>query len=444
MAGLRQCLGGAMLLGLSACAMAAAAYLPDIIPPDHKWEIVAGIDSKRQRFVFPDDYPKLSRYPAPVRAQILEEANRAERNIERIRQIGRAFFADARKHSYRMIPDSELALKEVVIAVRETSPDPLVRHEPIIRALPAYARIHVITPKDLMAAVSEKVRQTPGLAGKATLHPVDVWVEKTSAGLMYRRPTRWVRDAFLPGQDDADKPVVFLPPAYTSIRDLSRNDLDFFRNITGGTDRQLRLPIFVRGGNLKIVEHGKRRILLLGEREFRYNEEIYLATTQFRPPDQLMIDVLKEISGAEEVVVLPNSDHLFHLDMVIAMPRPGAAAVIAPVDPELVDPRDREVILRIRQELDRLGIRRVDIPTTAARIANFQSPVNGVAFRHARSGQRMFLLPEFPPTGRARADARLTAQIRERYRAAGVRVVPVEERFHTQHGNTHCVIVGIS
>lgn len=442
MAGLRRCLTGMILLGWALAIRAAPGYPPEIIPADHKWEIVAGIDGAQHRFVFPDDYPRLNKYPPQVRSPILEAANRAERNIARIREIGRAFYADARKHSYRMIPDSELSLREVVIAVRETSVDPLARHEPIIRVLPAYSRIHVITPKDLVATVRDKVGSVPGLAQKTTLHPVDVWVEKTNAGLEYRRPTRWVRDAFLPGRDDTGKPVVFLPPAYTSIRDLTRNDLDFFRNITGSAERQLRLPIFVRGGNLKIVEHDKRRILLIGEREFRYNEEIYLATTQFRPPEQLMIDVLKEISGASEVVVLPNSDRLFHLDMVVAMPRPGVATIIAPLDPHRVAREDRAVIRRIRDELARIGIRRIDIPTTAARIAAYQSPVNGVAFRDATNGQRMFLLPEFPeaPAG----GQRITERIRQRYRDTGVQVLPLEERFHSLHGNTHCVIVGIS
>lgn len=441
MAGLRDRLLGAILWGV-ALASAAADYPQEIIPATHKWEIVAGIDGVPQRFVFPDDYAKLSHYPAPVRGQVLAAANRAERNIARIREIGKAFFTDARKHNYRMIPDSELTLREVVIAVRETSPDPLVRHEPILAALPAYSRIHVITPKDLLTTVRDKVASLPGLAQKTTLHPVDVWVDKTSNGLVYRRPTRWVRDAFLPGRDDTGNPVVFLPPAYTSIHDLTRNDLDFFRNITGSAQRQLRLPVFVRGGNLKIVEHGKRRILLIGEREFRYNEEIYLATTQFRPPEQLMIDVLKEISGAEEVVVLPNSDRLFHLDMVMAMPRPGVATVIAPLDLARVSPDDRAVIMRVRQTLARIGIRRIDIPTTAARIADFQSPVNGVAFRHATSRRYAFLLPEFPEP--AAGASRINALIRQRYRETGVQVIPLEERFFSQHGNTHCVVVGIS
>lgn len=442
MAGMRDGILGAILFGWSVLASAAASYPPEIIPANHKWEIVAGIDGVQHRFVFPDDYPRVSKYPPPVRAQILELAGRAERNIARIRDIGRSFFADARKHSYRMQPDSELGLREVVIAVRENTTDPLLRHAPIIQALPSYSRVHIITPKDLVAMVRDKVAENRELASKTTLHPVDVWVEKTNAGLTYRRPTRWVRDAFLPGRDDTGKPVVFLPPAYTSIRDLTRNDLDFFRHITGSAERQLRLPIFVRGGNLKIVEKGKRRILLIGEREFRYNEEIYLATTQFKPPEQLMIDVLKEISGAEEVVVLPNSDQLFHLDMVMAIPRPGVAAVIDPIDEKHMTPADRAVIRRVRDELTRIAIRRIDIPTTAERIAAYQSPVNGVAFRHATTREQTFLLPEYAEdTAETRG---LNAKIRQRYRAAGVRVAPLEERFFPLHGNTHCVIVGIS
>lgn len=442
MARLRSGLAGILLLGWTTLVLAGPAYPPEIIPTTHKWEIVAGIEGTQQRFVFPDDYAKLNKYPPQVRSPIIEAASRAERNIARIREIGRSFFADARKHTYRMLPDSELALREVVIAVRENSADPLTRHEPILRALPDYSHIHVITPKDLLATVRSKIGAIPQLEHKATLHPVDVWVEKTNAGFVYRRPTRWVRDAFLPGRDDTGRPVVFLPPAYTSIRDLTRNDLDFFRNITGSAERQLRLPVFVRGGNLKLVEHGRRRILLIGEREFRYNEEIYLATTQFRPPEQLMIDVLKEISGADEVVVLPNSDHLFHLDMVMALPRPGVAAVVAPTDPARVSDEDRTVIRRVREELTRIGVRRVDIPTTAARIGAFQSPVNGVAFRNATTRQRMFILPEFPE--QAADPHKLNALIRQRYREAGVRPLPIEERFFSLHGNTHCVMVGIS
>lgn len=424
----------------------AATTVPDIIPAAHQWSVRHRVGNEIRTLTFPDAYAKITDYAPQDRAQILEVARRLERNIDYVRRVGRAFYANPGLGDFRIVPDKDLTLKEVVIAVREQVATPLARHEPILAALPTYTRIHIITPKDSVERVQKEL-QGLRLLNRSTLHPVDVWVEKTERGFAYRRPTRWVRDAFLPGKDAQGKPVQFLPIAYSDIRDLTRNDLGFFEKIVDGPQRVLRMPVFVRGGNLQVATIGNERVLFVGEREFRYNEEIFLATTQYLPPESLLLDVLKRVSGADRIVVLPNSDHLFHLDMVMTLPRPGAVAVIAPIDPDRLDAKDREVIDRVRSEVAKLsGLKRIDVPTTAARVSNFQSVVNAVPFRDAQTGQRSVLLPEYPDqmVQFGGATVALNKLVRDAFSRTGVKPIPIEERFFPLNGNTHCVIVGVS
>lgn len=422
-----------------------AGFPAEIIPEGHRWTVNRRVGGETRRFVFPDAYAQLDSLPAVERRQILDEARRIERNIEHVRQVGREFFGGSQPAGLQMILERELGLREVVVAVREPGEAPLERHWPILDALPKYSRVHVIAPRDSVDMVQRELLGRRMLA-RSVVHPVDVGTEPVGAGFVAHRPSRWVRDTFIPGKDAQGHPVTFLPLAYAGISDLTRSDLDYFESLSYPKARVVRLPVFVRGGNVLLAAAGKEKILFVGEREFRHNAEVFLATTGFRPPDELLTDVLKRVSGADRIVVLPNSDHLFHLDMVMSLPRPGVVALVAPTDPEKLEASDREVIARVRAEIGALRLRIVDVPTTAARIAAFQSVVNVVPFRNASSGRRSVLLPEYPDqaVNRRGRSVSLNALVRAAFGRTGVRPIPLEERFFSNNGNTHCVIVGVT
>jgi hypothetical protein len=431
---------------LAGRGMTEPSHLSQIIPDGHQWTVTHFMAGENKTFVFPDDYETVQTLPEKDRLHIINIARHFEKNIEHVRKVGRAFYSSPLLGRSTIVADANLNLREVLISTNEQGSRPLARHAPILSALPAYSRIHIIVMEDSLDNAREELLATDRLE-RTRLHPVTGWLEKTPSGFQSRRPTRWVRDAFIPGRDAKGEPVLFFPIAHSNISDLTRNDLIFFKNIPDSGQKVVGLPIFVRGGNIQLITAGNDRIMFLGERELRYNADIFLATTQFRPPDRMLLDILKTISGVDRIVVLPNSDHLFHLDMAMSIPRSGIAAVIAPLDPENLDANDLAVIQGVRAELAKLGVRRIDVPTTAARVASFKSVVNGVPFKNTDTGQASFLLPEFPDEAVHLVDkpepGSLNQLVRDAYSKMSVLAIPLEERFFPMNGNTHCVLIGL-
>jgi hypothetical protein len=428
----------------------AADYPPEIIPAAAPWVFRSTHAQDELVLRIPDDLQRLNLLPRTQAQALRSQVERIERNREYIRKIGKRFAARGDLRRYRIKPDYEHRMKIAALSISHedaTAADPLWRHRPLIAALPDYTRIVLRAPAEAAAGVQAALGPA-GLAGEVTVVSSQHGLAKNGSTSV-SRPSRWIRDTFFVAHDSqGDDTALLLPPAYTRIDDLAGNDLTAFEHDRQWADRTLRLPIFIRGGNLHAAEARGRQVLFVGQREAIYHAEAFYFATRHRPPPSQFNDVLRAISGvddADDIITLPNSHHLFHIDQVVMFPRPGIAGIIAPVDPEAVPESDLRVIRETRRLVEAAGFTVIDIPSSAARIAAYRSPVNAVAFLDWKTNRPTLLAPVFPDEkllveGRLQSLNRLVVEALER---TGVDVIPVEDRFSERQGNTHCALLAL-
>ena len=155
--------------------------------------------------------------------------------------------------------------------------------------------------------------------------------------------------------------------------------------------------------------------------------------------------MFKRLAGADEVKVLPNSKHLFHLDMAMSVLKPGTVALIEPVDGDALAEDNRRVIAEIRQALAVYGFHIVRVPTLADWVNTFKSPVNVIPYTHRGSGRLSALVPQFEDrvvTSQGKPVS-IRQEIRRAYKDAGVEAIFAASDFYRFAGNFHCAILPV-
>lgn len=387
-----------------------------------------------ETYLIPNQLDKVKRLPEPARSDGLRIIRAQESRLAFLRAtIGRAF-PRLQSGALHATPEYTVDLAEVVMGIdAENAHDanPLSRHEAILLALPAYTRVVLLTPEAALPQVRRRLRVLdmshrvrPVLSQKRT-------GSEPAAGVSH-----WVRDLMFVTHD-GNTTTLLTSLAHKNWRDLAHNDLEYL-NRTAGKDRHLlRMPIFFRGGNLLMAAREKQTLLLVGRDELAMNQDWIAKTFHFSPLPEAVPEILKAATGADAVLILPNSRHFFHLDTYLTPLADGQIGLLAPLDSERLPQADRDVLAQTRQLLLSKGFAIVDIPTTAHRISHYQSPVNIVPFVDRQSGQRRALTPMFPESP---GDS-LNAKVLAAYRRAGIDPIPVEDHFHERWGSIHCALV---
>lgn len=382
------------------------------------------------------DGPRIGRLPPNLEREARTRVAERAENVRALRLAAQEFdraTADGRLH---LAPEYERDLREVLIAAMRPRPgaSPSIRaHAPILKALPAYSRIRIFVPPKEAATVRKELKAL-NLSSRATL----VIDDDAKSG---EKLTPWVRDKLLV-VDGGSRAILATPMRFYPGRRLAENDLRHLGRLRASGREVLRTPLFFRSGNLLLGRAGQR-ILFLGEGELYLNAAGYVQAHLARPDSAEVIAGLQALTGADRVVVLPNSDRLFHIDQYFAPLADGVAALLAPLDPERLPAEDARAIAEAGRMLRELGFRVVAIPTLAERVLAYQSPVNIVPFRDLQRMDRAALVPRFPDRqvvvdGRRRSLNQLVA---EAYGAAGTRAILVEDHFSDWMGNTHCAAV---
>jgi len=431
-------------LAVSLTALAGAEL---VIPEKPNWVIEARVDGKSKSFRLPSDLPLIKLLPPEQRNPLLDRITTTEENQKVTRQTALTFFS--RPPDQRLTPDYERTLTEVAISISYTdanSPTPLDRHLPILNGLPDYTRIHVVGPTASEAAARKTLIEA-GWSGRFVLHPTTSWnLQKRKIG-KNTRPTRWIRDTFLVGAGSDGKATAFAPLAYANVGNLKDSDLAFLRQKWHEARQVIPLPVFVRGGNIAVGNNRSgARLTLIGADEINRNDEYFRHAAGLTPPSELLPAVIRQIAGPGTLMVLPNSNHLFHLDMAISFPGPGVVARISPIDPKQLAPDDAKVLEAIGKALADKGFRIIDIPTTTARINAYQSPVNAVPYYDKQLAKRRVMVPRFKDA-EVTIDQRkqsLNAAIQRAYESAGFEVVWIDDRFSDRGGNLHCALLGLN
>lgn len=367
--------------------------------------------------------------------QRLREHERNEAEAMRVAQRFAARIAIAHPH---MQPEYERSLAEVFIAASRatsTAKVSLDDHLPILKALPPYTRLTVVAPRADFARIRSQLARL-GFDRRARL------VAGGEAAAESSGP--WARDMLLvvdaSGQQILATPMRFHPRGEIAVGDLSH--LEALKN---NRREVLRTPLYFRAGNLLLLRRQHSSLLFVGEAELFLNAVGFVNARLPRPGSNETVAAFRELTGADRVIVLPNTDRLFHIDQYMAPLADNLVAFLDPLDFDLLPADEQRVLRTARARLEAEGIRLALIPTIAPRIAATQSPVNILPYRDLRDGRASALVPSFPD--RLITDGKhsysLNDAIADAYRRTGIRMIPVEDRFWPLMGNTHCVTVAL-
>ncbi len=421
---------------------AASLHLPEKETP---WRFAQRIDGSYVVLDVPTDLSHLAKLPSTLRTMVQDQIRLRNANLHLLTWLAESTEQLLRKERFHRVPQYDRSMGAVVISLDPavvSDDDPLYFYAPILSVLPDYTRVHVFAPERIAHSVEERLQTLRG-AGYVNVYAVPTWAATAMAPQPPSYPATWTQDIFRVSVNDAGHEFLFTPACYMESGNLCRWDADYLDNLAAAKENRqvVRLPIFYRAGNILMGETA-RPMLFIGQNILRFNSRNFLAAVQMQPPDEAVLSLLRETSGVAEVHVLPNSRYLFHLDMSLTFLGKGVAAVIDPLDKSNVPREDRTALQEIRKTLQSLGYRIVPIPTNARRIKSFESPVNVVTYVDRRDNRRSVIVPEYDDVAIYFKGKKLSLNqmVRDAYRNAGVRVIPVEDRFHTGHGNIHCAL----
>jgi hypothetical protein len=401
--------------------------------------------------------PAATIYPIPappaVGRESWVESNRA--TIASARQAFREALAVDGPSVVR--PEYERRLGEMVFAARRSSDKnyPLSDFADIFTALPSYTQLHLFVPETAVDWAEEELAEL-GLEVRVSVYGVASeflngrW--KSWSDTAVRNSEIWMRDIVLVGATGG-APRIYQPLAYKATSNLSHNDTNFIRELAGGETRLKVVPFphFIRGGNLEIGETAGRLVAFIGANEVEFNVAALPVLTQ----DKLGGDAIAEgflqdvklVTGADKVVVLPNTRLVFHLDQAMVFLAPGRVGVLKSVDGLRFEPAEERMFSEIRRTLANNGFTIVDIPSSPGHLGRFESSANALLFHNTESGRPTALVPRFPDaevTWEGRVFKSMMELVAEVYRREGFDVTFVKDAFHALQGNLHCITLPLN
>ncbi|NOU01050.1 MAG: hypothetical protein HOO95_05690 [Gallionella sp.] len=429
--------------------------------PSDSWEIDSYFGGYRVKLALPKELDRIDALPEEIRGSVRQRIEFRRRNIDVLRKSAMDMDRILSKNRVAHVAEYEQKLERVVMSLPPSqingTESPMVLHEPVLNALPDYTKVDFFLQESLIPQVTQRL-QMLGMEHRVRLHGEQEY-EFNEAGISLRHhTTRWMRDVFWltsnqtkPNQTKPNQTrsgqgsILLLPLAFYQINDLSRPDNDYVRKLEDVRHKVVRVPLFFKGGNLLVGSADKRRILFIGEDELKLNQDFYYNAFFYFPPQKEVLELFRQLAGADEVRILPNSKHLFHLDMMMAVLNPKTVALIKPVDADALDKNDHRVIAEARQILMEYGFRMVDIPTLADWVNTFKSPINIIPFTNRDSGRLTAFVPQFEDKlvmikGRA---VSIRQEIKQAYAEAGVEAIFAESSFYQFGGNFHCAILPV-
>lgn len=420
--------------------------VPELSDP---WEIDAFFEGVRIKLAFPESLNHLDKLPAAIQDTVRRRIKFRWRNLNVLRKAAIDLDVALRTNPFTHLAQHEQTLEHVVMALPPIQPNSsegaIAMHEPLLAALPTYSKVDFFLPEALMKQVASRL-SVLGLQKRVHLHGENQFELIEDKILLRHHTTYWMRDVLMASADKHGNTPLLLPLAFYQINDLSRPDNDYVHKLHNPKRPVIRIPLFFKGGNLMVISSRQRRILLIGQDELRHNQEFYYNAFFYFPPESEVLDLLRQIAGADDVRVIPNSKNLYHLDMVMAVVQPGIVALLDPLDSEELHSEDRRVISQLHDILEDYGQRIVGIPTLSNWVNEFKSPVNILPFRHRDTRVLSAIVPRFEEQI-VTIDGRSTSiheTIRQVYREAGVETIFASSGLFRSGGNWHCAVLPIT
>lgn len=411
-----------------------------------QWVLQDREHPEQRRYRIPADLHVIQGLPANERKRLLAAIRLHDDNQRTITAVAKKLETLVERKPLSLPPEYRQHLDKIALSIepqREFDANPLHAHEPILRALPGYTHIHVFTPVNAVPRVRDRLAAL-GLGKRA--HVVVQRSKTPASGLPASRDKSapWIHDTAMVARAAGSK-VLLTPLAFGFENgNVLNNDLAYLAALGSGSYSLLRSPLFFRAGNILSMQTPDAGLtLFVGETELFVNAAGFASAIGLQPSPDIFTGELAKLTGASTVVLMPNSDRLFHIDQYMAVLDDRKVALIEPLDPELVPVTERRVLETAQERLARQKVEITRIPTVSERIAAFQSPVNIVPFIHRETGQRTALLPMFPdrPAPGLKGSGSLNEMILAAYRKAGIATLPLEDRFYPLMGNTHCAVL---
>lgn len=415
--------------------------------PSDPWELDAIFDGYRVKLALPQELDKVDTLPSQIQGTVRQRIEFRRRNIEVLRKVAVAL--DRKLESSRTIhlASHDQTLARVVMSssplfIRTSPVSPIAMYERVLAALPDYTGVDFFVPESSVSQVALRLRAL-GMEQRVRLHGEQEYELVEGVVPLRHRTTRWMRDLFWTAADQGGHSLLLLPLAFYQINDLSRPDNDYVEELDDELQEVVRVPLFFKGGNLLVGVNGGRRILFIGQDELKLNQDFYFNAFFYFPPQEEVLGLFKQLAGVDEVRVLPNSKHLFHLDMAMSVLNSKTVALIEPVDEDALVEDDRRVIAEMRRVLTEYGFHIIGVPTFADWVGTFKSPVNILIFTNRDSGRPSAIVPQFEDRliTKEGKSVSIYQKIKQAYADAGVKTVFAVNGFYQFGGNLHCVIL---
>ncbi len=189
----------------------------------------------------------------------------------------------------------------------------------------------------------------------------------------------------------------------------------------------------------------------IGAHEVEFNvAALPILTLDKRNGEAIAADFLEDVklvTGADKVVVLPNTRQVFHLDQTMVFLGPELVGVLKSLDGLPFKPAEEMMFSEIRRTLGDNGFTVVDIPSSPGHLGRFESSANALLFHNVESGRPTALIPRFPDaevTWEGLTFKSMTELVGHVYRREGFEVVFVKDAFHALQGNLHCVTLPLN
>ncbi len=431
-----------LLMGLQLSACTQAEELPRIATPQPNtpWEVDAFIAGKRVQLEMPLTPQAMASLPQSIVSDLQQRQHYRPGNIQAMEQAQQAFAELLNSGKPTMQPEYQRQLNTLLISLHprdsEEQEDPLYRHKPLLEKLPPHTQLVLLVPKHLISAVEKSLRALK-LISRSTINPVNVWAKYESSILLEHSTSRWAQDLFEVVTDGNGKTQLLTPLSRYQIHDLSRSDNDYLQKLASHELGVVTVPLFFRGGNLLLGELGDKKLLFIGERELEKAMGDFYTSLFILPEQDTLVEIMRRMSGADRAVVLPNSEQLFHLDMAMNFIANGKVLLLESLDSH---DSNQQLLNNLNQQLTQLGFEVIRVPTTQARINQYQSVVNSVIYTDPQNQQLKGFVPQFSDStiSISGESYSLNQRVREAYQKAGVEGAFIEERFHSLRGNLHC------
>ncbi len=371
----------------------------------------------------------------------------------------------------RIVPEHDRRMRRVVVSLA-TGETTLEFQHSLLSHLPGYTRIIVLSPETELQSV------TAGLKGKAYETRVELvsyetqpltnrrlyilspgaskLLAVTAESVRHPLGTRWAQDLFEvavgPGGD-----LILLAPCvyktYCAVDQLSdltvTSDIPYLDRLSTIGVKLRKVPLVFKGGNILVDVIDGRRVAVCGSDVVRNTRTIWQCFVETDTSDPKIVGMLKEVLGADEVVVVggPRAQPglLYHMDQAVVFLAGGIAGVTRIVGErpasgqEAADVEEAELFLaELRSALRNIGYKLVNVDTSARNLLNFQHYANAIPYVDAESGRRTLLMPVFPAPGKS--DEQLVAANSATFESLGYKVVHVPSEAHELKGGIHCLI----